>query len=272
MENLKYDCLRLINRILSDTFEDFVIVHLAQSEFEVFSYPGSPEIPTAYGYVIDRTPQYLEREGVLKILYNGNFVISDYFNRLATTPTQKQFHDILVTVLQRSYREFTGSVWDFSLYSITTPTQKNIAPNGARGLVYVVIDRKKATNWKEKTLNEASQTISSQQQRPFWYENRQLFFKLANGSVESLDFSKAEQSRKIFEAFFYLSSDGVGKYTSDKIALKYKQLHKGELEVSRIGELVSNVRDKIVKPKVSISDRIEWKFDKSSGEWIFKLA
>ena len=68
MEDLLNDSIRLVRKILADTFEEYVLIHIAQSSFVVFSFPASPEIPTSYGYIIDRTPAFLEKEKIIKIL------------------------------------------------------------------------------------------------------------------------------------------------------------------------------------------------------------
>ena len=62
MEDLLNDSIRLVRKILADTFEEYVLIHIAQSSFVVFSFTASPVILLLYGYIIDRTPAFLEKE------------------------------------------------------------------------------------------------------------------------------------------------------------------------------------------------------------------
>lgn len=110
------------------------------------------------------------------------------------------------------------------------------------------------------------------EERNYWYEDKQLKFRLKDGSTDQFDFSKAEISRKIFETFWYLwKSEGKGEYSKEEIIKKYKNLFKEELLNTKISEIVSNIRASIINPKETINNRIIWKFNKQKTLWIFKI-
>jgi len=109
--------------------------------------------------------------------------------------------------------------------------------------------------------------------RTYVYENAQLMFRLSDGSTDQLDFSRAEKSRMMFEAFWDLwKKDTSGEYTVTQICQSYKRVNKEELEmVTKIGETVTNIRSTILEPKHRIKDNIEWRFDRKRGVWIFRI-
>lgn len=114
--------------------------------------------------------------------------------------------------------------------------------------------------------------IKTPEERDCWYENEQLRFRLADGGTDQFDFSKAKIARKLFEAFWFLwMGDRKEEYSREQIIKKYKELHNEDLKISKIGEIVSNIRQPIINPKKLIKDRIELKFNKQRGLWIFKI-
>ena len=272
MENLDYDALRLIGKILGDTFEDNILVHISQTEYVVYSFPASAEIPSCYGYIVDRTPEYLEKKGVLKILLRNQYAVNDF--RQSTIPQyQRPMIEFLAEQAGIGYKNFTKKTRDFSHYSFYAPALKNIAVSAARGLCFVVVNRKRAMKWMDDLKLKERQRVSFPEERPYWYEMGQLHFRLADGSTDQLDFSKAPISRKIFEAFWSLwVTDNKGEYTAEEIVKKYKEIHRETFEASKVGERVSNARTTIVNRKVTIRDRVVWEYNKTSNKWIFKLS
>ena len=109
--------------------------------------------------------------------------------------------------------------------------------------------------------------------RSYMYENAQLMFRLSDGSTDQLDFSRADKSRMMFEAFWDLwKKDNSGEYTIKQICDSYKRVNKEDLEmVTKIGETVTNIRSTILEPKHRIKDNIEWRFDRKRGVWIFRI-
>jgi len=269
MENLVFDSFRLINKILSDTYEENVLVHISQSELLTYSFPRSPEIRTCYGYVIDRTPDYLEKVGILKILIRDDYVLP--YNRFSTYESLKKFYSKIQKSVSENYTKFTGEMGDFSRFGFFSPKQKNISESSGRGLCYVVINRERAKKWIDGFKKNDDKKVNNPEERPYWYENKQLFFRLSNGSIDQLDFAKANVSRRIFETFWFLWTDGKGEYEVDEILKKYKDVNKIDIDSGKIGELVGNIRDKIIKPKINLRDRIIWEYNKSSKRWTFKI-
>ena len=140
------------------------------------------------------------------------------------------------------------------------------------------IDRQAAVLINKKALEEFCKKFTNNIQIPegmgYLYNNGQLFFRLVDGSIDSFNFSGAKISRKVFETFFNLwRKDGVGTYKKNEIIKEYKKFFNNEdISANRIGEIVSNIRPSIIKPKVLISDRIEWRFDRKNDQWIFKIS
>ncbi len=108
------------------------------------------------------------------------------------------------------------------------------------------------------------------QQRDFWYENRQLRFKLSGGATDQLDFSKGEKSRKVFETFWELwNSNYTGEFDLNTIQAKFKE--KFNEESPNIGSIVSNIRAAIINPKTFINERIIWKYNRRTQKWLFSI-
>jgi hypothetical protein len=103
----------------------------------------------------------------------------------------------------------------------------------------------------------------------FSYDNGQLHFILIDGTPKSVDFSHAKEQRKIFEVFWYQwKADNRKEHTPEEIIEAYqRQKHEVLLE-SEIGEKVVNARNKIIN---LVSNRINWYFEKSTGNWIFEV-
>lgn len=268
MQDLINDSLRLLSKILSDTYEDFILIHLAQTGLTVFSYPTVPAIPTGYGYILDRTPGFLIKEGIIQVLSQDRFVIQDYKPEplnIHMNTTRANY----ISLAEIIYKKFSGQSISFKNYSFYSPVNLRINAMSSRGLRFVVVDRKKADLWvKNKTIG---QITTSPEQRSYWYEDKQLKFRLENGGIDQLDFTTADISRKIFEVFWDLWKDGAGIYSHSQIIERYKLLFKNNLASGKIGELVSNIRTSIIRPKPNISTRISWKFDHKLKVWIFTI-
>lgn len=127
--------------------------------------------------------------------------------------------------------------------------------------------------------NKAKQLIAKLQTRVTFppnrdciYENQILFLKLKDGSSDSIDFSKAKQSRKIFEVFWHLWKEtGKKRFTHKEVIKEYKKLHNEKLEQYKIGKRISNARQSLIYPKEWLKNRIVWKFDKKSQVWLFQI-
>jgi hypothetical protein len=240
----------------------WTIVNIAKNRKRTFKVSEDPEIPLSYGYTHDEAITTLQDFGVFEIGVSGMWFID------------------FVEPFSRYDKPKTGIVTDqdkitktcFSLGYITSENaqyHEDIKDKNGKeiteGLHSVLVDVKLLSKYlriAEKVNN----------QRDYWYENDQLKFKLANGEVDQLDFSTTIILKKLFIVFWYLwNSDGAGRYTYNQIVSKYKELNNEDLEISRIGEIVANIRASIINRKPLIKGRLEWKFDRKSGTWIFKI-
>lgn len=268
MEDLKEDARKLLEKVLSDNYEENILVHLVQTENLVCSYPNVPEIPTNYGYVIDSTPYYLQDKGVLSILTSNEFAIQKNYEDLEQ---EGQYVEACRNLLGKKWEKFTKEDGIFSqLYDFYTPKSKELKE--IRGLHFVVISRKKAEEWISK--QNIGEHIEIPLGRDYFYENKHLKFKLADGSVDSFDFSNSKVGYPIFETFWQLwKANSKGEYTNDEIKRKYKELFKNDLDVSRLGEIISNLRSSIINRRPLIRNRIVWLHTrkKVDGKWIFKV-
>ncbi|OGK11318.1 hypothetical protein A2768_01510 [Candidatus Roizmanbacteria bacterium RIFCSPHIGHO2_01_FULL_37_16] len=109
--------------------------------------------------------------------------------------------------------------------------------------------------------------------KKYWYENGRLTFKLPTGSFDQINFSKAEKSKKVFEAFWYLWEKGEkGEYNKQQVLDMYKRLHnESPWNRNAIGVTVSNIKSKIIGQKSFIFKKIEWQFDYHKQKWIFRI-
>lgn len=145
MNDLIADSLRLLNKILSDTFEEYPLVHIAQNEYVVFSFPSFSKLPTGYGCVVDRTPQFLEREGVIKVLYSGKYVIFGYKNRLTMGRDRLEFEASELVRCATLYEKYVGRKIDLDGYSFFTEGAVSI-----RGLRFIVVNGNAARSFIKK--------------------------------------------------------------------------------------------------------------------------
>lgn len=272
MDNIEKDSFILLDYILSHTYEDDILVHIAQNRVRRFSYDyDRVALPTIFGYIVERVPAYLEKAGILKILTSDYFVI--HRSKYVHTNTKWARLNYLVKAnIQAGYKKFTKQEKLLQGYTVYKPQMMNIS--SIRGFNFVVIKRAKAKDWMDKIVKRVKRDkISTPQERDYYYEDKQLKFNLEGGGDDQFDFSKAEISRKLFESFWYLwKGDGKGEYTREQVVKKYKELHKEELSIGKIGEIVSNIRASIINPKPVINGRIKWKFEPRKSLWIFKIS
>ncbi|MFZ5534606.1 MAG: hypothetical protein ACOY3M_00400 [Patescibacteria group bacterium] len=143
----------------------------------------------------------------------------------------------------------------------------------------VTIALKETNSLSNETIRERFKLSSTRSlfvtptDRSYTYENSQLIFRLTDGSTDQFDFSRADKSRKMFEAFWDLwKKDNTGRYTIKQICESYKLVNKEEIEVvTKIGETVTNIRSTIIEPKHRIKDNVEWQFDRKKNLWIFRI-
>ncbi|MFC1710404.1 hypothetical protein ACFL0F_01965 [Patescibacteria group bacterium] len=103
------------------------------------------------------------------------------------------------------------------------------------------------------------------------YENQTLFIKLKDGSSYPTNFSSAEKSRKVFEAFWTLwKVSGTKSYSRDEIVKNYKKIHNETIEHRGIAVTISNIRGTFIEGK-PLQSRITWKYDNKTQAWIFQI-
>lgn len=264
MKNLVDDSLRLLNKILSDTYLDYLLVHIAQSRLIVFSFPVAPEIPTIYGYIVDATPNFLQKQGIITFL--SNYITLQDYKSLRLVGARNRGTDMLKNLLQTRYQKFTGESLNPTGYSFYTPSMKSIA--SLRGLYFVAIDRKKAVEW----LNSLNRRILSPGDRDQWYTEEKLNIKTMDGDPKQANFSRSNILIKMFETFWNLwKLNPKGEYAREEVLKMYKKLFKEEINPDKIGHDVGNIRDKIMPKEVLESKRLEWVWDKKKKLWIFRF-
>jgi hypothetical protein len=217
--------------------------------------------------------EYLNK--VLKVYNPKYFLIS---NQELAGLLKEKYGFINETITDYKFIEMVSLLW-FSevirIYDLTI----NYENNKYNYTVTVALNKDLLTNEyiKEKlNIHSVSSFESMPMNRSFNYENSQLRFRLSDGSTDQFDFSKAIKSRIIFETFWELwKKDNSGEYSIKQVAESYK-LVTSNIKVdsdllSRIGEIVSNVRSTIIEPKDKIKDNIEWHFERKRGIWIFRI-
>lgn len=103
------------------------------------------------------------------------------------------------------------------------------------------------------------------------YQNNIVFFKVGDGGMESIDFSKAPQEREAFETFWMLHLRNPGKisFSQEEINSTYSSIHNKIVE-KPISRAVSAIRKRI-KDKELLSNRLVIKYDKTIKRWFFSI-
>lgn len=103
------------------------------------------------------------------------------------------------------------------------------------------------------------------------YQNKVLFFKLGDGTPDSVNFSNAPTEQKVFECFWNLRlrNPGETEFALDEVVNMYIKLYKNLPDVP-ISRTCSNIR-KRYKAKDLLSDRFILMFDNKKKKWIFDV-
>ncbi len=235
----------------------WTVINVAKHKDKTFLVAEDSEISLSYGYNFDETIEILRDYGVFEVGEKGKWFIrfldkSDRFDKPNTG---------IITDEDTINREGVKLGYVTNEYSYYHDDKYK-----TEGLYAVLVNVKllnKFISSVEKLLNT----------RDYWYENGQLKFLLVDGEIDQIDFSNAKQSREIFETFYALwKSNGVGEYTNQEIASKYKSLFKSDLLTGKLGEKVANIRQTMLNKKTSINNRIQWEFNKKKQTWIFKIS
>lgn len=107
----------------------------------------------------------------------------------------------------------------------------------------------------------------------FIYQNQVLFFKLGDDTPDSIDFSAADELRKIFESFWELKKrTAKTNFEPQEVVSMYKELFDKDIERHYLASQISNLRTTKIKPKRLLRQRFKIDFDKASQSWIFILS
>ncbi len=147
MENLRKDAINLVKNILSDTYKENLLIHIAQLNLQRLPSYISDRPSMIYGYRLTDTPQFLEKEGILSILCSRYFAIHDA-KWVHFTGGSKRNNEMLHEIVPNKYERFTNKTFPFSAYSFYYPQVP------LEGLHWFVINRKKALEWINKYSNE----------------------------------------------------------------------------------------------------------------------
>lgn len=270
MENVILNEALRLAKIIYQSFlpdEQWLIVNIALHKKDTFLIQGYPDIPTVFGYRFDKTTLLLEKHGVIEgktpgLLYVRITVTDSYYGRYIL-PEATIIDDIGWIAREKGYINHDQLVEYYNDGNSFGPRM--------HGQAAILVSRRALELFIKQQGDKFP--ITSQQNQDYWYTDKQLKFRLSNGRVDQLDFSRAEFSRKFFETFWELwSADGKGEYTPKQIVDMYKRIFKGEsLREGKIGEMVSNIRSKIIAPKTLLSSRIKWSFDRQEKLWIFRI-
>ena len=209
------DCRQLLENILSEAPEnhEFILAIVAKADKPGVIYPDSESsFPNFYGYILDRTKMYMmtdlkvtsnvPRQGSEMRIMTAHYLV--YWDKIINGQKNKPLSD--------KFNQMAEATW---AWTSNTSKYKNAE--------LIMVFRSEAREW----LNKLNKQIVPPEDRDYWYENYQLYIKLANGSYDEFDFSKAKLSRKIFETFWALwNRDGAGEYTVKQISERYKKICK----------------------------------------------
>lgn len=266
MNNLLKDSTQLAESILDTVLPsaEWTVVNIAKHPEKVFSVPDDNEVPDCFGYTFDNVPKYLEENGVIEAKVPNAWFIRFYdSNNRSDIPVPKAVVKDSIGEVARKKGYISESMIGYYHHNRAYDENYNRTIKGAMAILVNVEALKKLLQIEEKHPKD----------RDYWYEDRQLKFRLAGGGTDQFDFTKAEMSRKIFETFWTLwNSSASGEYQVSQVISKYNELFKETLESGRIGEIVSNIRASIINPKPVIKDRLEWRFDRKNKSWIFKIS
>lgn len=270
MKNVTKDALVLATNIINSLLpsKKLEIVNIAIKEPETFTIQGYPSIPLSFGYEYNDTPTLLEQGGVILGKTVGWWYVginSKNSNWYRNRPQEIDLDGNIDEMAQKIGLINSDEVIE---YYLNIP-KDDIGPRKS-GQMAILINKVKLQTFIDSISK--SVLVDAPIDRKYWYDNRKLQFRLADESIDSFDFSKAEISRKLFEVFYELwKGDGIGEYAVVDIAQRYKKLHHEELATNSIGEIVSNIRASIINPKPTISKGIEWRFKRKGSLWIFKI-
>ncbi len=107
------------------------------------------------------------------------------------------------------------------------------------------------------------------------FENDNIFFKLGDGSWDSIDLSNAPELLKVFKTFWELRKRRLSEelFASEVVIRTYQEVNNDEvIDKRRLATLISNFRQTKIYPKPNLKERIILSFDNKTKQWRFKLS
>jgi len=118
----------------------------------------------------------------------------------------------------------------------------------------------------------ASQPVVFPAGETILYQNHVLFFKLGDGTFDSIDFNSAPILRKVFECFWELRKRSTKiSFVPTEVINIHEELFKGKIERHYLAIQVSNLKRTKLKSKPHLKERFQIGFDRNSKTWIFIL-
>lgn len=268
-KNVTKDALDLANNLIDaiPQNQDWDIFNIALSKSEAFLLRNHSKIPKCYGYIQSSTPIFMLQNGAIEAVTEGWWYrkICSAKSQFSRVFPRELSLDEKITEIARSKGYITNDEMIEYFYNVSND---DYGPQ-RHGQMAVLVSRKSLENFINTFTKGNLATIPLN--REYWYENGIFQIKLKGESMESVDYSNADEDRAIFEAFYELwKSDGKGEYQRPDIVKMYKKINKRDLMSGKIGEKVSNARKKIYK-KPLLGKRIVWEIDRTTKHWIFKI-
>lgn len=262
------DALKLASNILDSLLpgKDWEIVNIALNELEKFTLEGYSLIPLSFGYKFNNTPVFLEQHGVILAKtvgwwYKDITSIYSHYNRVKPQETMLD-GNIDEVAIERGYIRNDETIEYF--YNVPT---EDIGPR-KHGQMAVLVSRIAL----ERFIGTFGNKKDNQSKKKFAYENGELQLIRQDGTPCTLDFSKAEEYRPVFESFFLLYRDGNKRlFSRDELLKKYKELTKKDISWREFIKQKSSIVGKMISPKPCLKNRIVWEHDNETDMYRFEI-
>lgn len=144
------------------------------------------------------------------------------------------------------------------------------------GLMVVNFNLPILEEWFNKELmgkiNKDGKIVKFPEGRDHLYENGELHIKLQDGSTCTLDLSKANDYRPVFESFYYLFRDtNKSLFERDEVLKRYKELAKKDIDWRTFIKQKSSIVGKMINPKAGLKNRIVWEHDRATDKYKFEI-
>ncbi|HRN70158.1 MAG TPA: hypothetical protein PLS49_03140 [Candidatus Woesebacteria bacterium] len=268
-KNLLKDAVNLSTNILGSFLPNhkWGIVNIAQDPRDRFLLKNYPSIPTVFGYTFDNTFKLLEEHSVIEGKTIGWWVIGiskvkSYWDSIR--PPEISLDDNIVDVAHSK-----GYIKNNEIIKYYYQANKmDIGPR-YHGQMAILVNKKSLLNFIQRFSNNR---INNFINNDFYYENGELRLLLKDGTYSTLDLSKANKYRPIFESFYYLFRDtGKTLFTKKELLIKYKELTKNDIEWKDFIKKKSSICGKMINSKQILKDRIVWEYIKKNDQYKFNI-